>query len=111
MVEKWRERSTYGKLLYNKILRLERRFQKENNKDNPKKKEADKPLESPNIDTLNALAAKIGYLVQIALQNLSAIEEKEEIEELRRLQNNVESQAAAKERTAKTEPNPTYLRG
>lgn len=111
MVEKWRERSTYGKLLYNKILRLERRFQKENNKDNPRKKDNNKPLESPNIDTLNALAAKIGYLVQIALQNLSAIEEKEELDELRRIQSNVESQAAAKERAAKTEPNPTYLRG
>ena len=111
MAEKWRERSTYGKLLYNKILRLERRFQKENNKDNPKKKSPDKPMESPNIDTLNALAAKIGYLVQIALTNLSAIEEKEELDELRRIQSNVENQAAAKERTAKTEPNPTYLRG
>ena len=111
MAEKWRERSTYGKLLYNKILRLERRFQQENNKDKFDKKKPEKKLESPNIDTLNTLAAKIGYLVQIALQNLSAIEEKEELEELRRIQSNVESQAAAKERTAKTELNPTYLRG
>lgn len=111
MVEKWRERSTYGKLLYNKILRLERRFRKENNKDNPKKKDKDKPLESPNIETLNALASRIGYLVQIALQNLSAIEEKEELDELRRIQSDVESETAAQERTAKENPNPTYLRG
>jgi len=107
MVEKWRERSTYGKSLYNKILKLKRRFQKENNLDN-EKKHGDK-VKTVDIDKLNSLAAKIGYLIQIALQNLSAIEEQEAIEELKKIKN--DSEKTTEERTRKEELTPNDLRG
>jgi len=97
--KKWLDRATYGKLMYKNILRLEKRFLKEDDKTDF------------SIDKLNSLAAKIGYLVQIALQNLSAIEEKQEIEELRRIEGNVQNSISSKESVSKEELNPTHLRG